>query len=52
MKIEIETETKHERERKKQHEEAWVSWIGFRASGVTRAKKRVTAVGCPCLSLD
>jgi len=27
-----------------------VSWIGFRASGVTRAKKRVTAVGCPCLT--
>lgn len=27
-----------------------MSWIGFRACGVTRAKKRVTAVACPCLT--
>ena len=27
-----------------------MSWIGFRDCGVTRAKKRVTAVGCPCLT--
>lgn len=27
-----------------------MSWIGFRDCGMTRAKKRVTAVGCPCLT--
>lgn len=36
----------YERERKR----VSVSWIGFRACGVTRARKRITAVGCPSLT--